>query len=441
MFHYVNVTMGVVAVSAGAKGTYDKVDTIDPSVADLFNASSSYEMDNATLCWSNANDSACAGQRGHFRVAALDVIIGLVLSCLIVAIIIGNTFVILSVSLFRDMRTLSNGLIVSLATADLLVAIIVLPISLYVQLTGEWQLGFIVCDFWVTADVFCCTASILNIVVIALDRYWLIARNVKYTHGDTFTRRHACVVMVTLAWLTSGGISASPLFGWQAGNERAPGVCLISQDMAYTIFSTFGAFWFPLSVIVIVYFKIFKIARRRQRTRARGRSLASSLNSSAMTELNGKPPQPPVASNSPPDTPTALLAPPHDPRNGVSLSPNSAVSPRHPSLGFIARCRRRRAALAAQRDNRPRRRLRSSARTLGLIIGGFLFCWMPFFIIATVTPFCESCQMPPAVGAVTLWLGYFNSLLNPIIYAIWDKNFKRSFRRLSRCDIRWSTVL
>ena len=439
MLHYVNVTLSVIAVSAGANGTYDSNDENETGVLGLFNGTS-FEVDNATLCWSTANDSACADQRGHFRIAALDAIIGLVLSLLIVAIIIGNTFVILSVSLFRDMRTLSNGLIVSLATADLLVAIIVLPISLYALLVGEWRLGPIVCDFWVTADVFCCTASILNIVVIALDRYWLIARNVKYTHGDTFTRRHACVVMVTLAWLASGGISASPLFGWQAGNERAPGVCLISQDMAYTIFSTFGAFWFPLSVIVIVYFKIFKIARRRQRTRARGRSLASSLNSSAMTELNGKPPAP-VASNSPPDTPTALLAPPHDPRNGVALSPSSAASLRHPSLGFIARCRRRRNALSVQRDNRPRRRLRSSARTLGLIIGGFLFCWLPFFIIATITPFCFSCQLPPAVAAVTLWLGYFNSLLNPVIYAIWDKNFKRSFRRLSRCDIRWSTVL
>ena len=440
MYRYVNVTLSVVALSSGVKGTYDTENEIESPALDPFNVSS-YGADNGIMCRTNANDSACVSQRGHFRVHALDAIIGIGLSLLILAIIVGNTFVVLSVSLFRDMRTLSNGLIVSLATADLLVAIIVLPISLYALLVGEWPLGSIVCNFWITADVFCCTASILNIVVIALDRYWLIARNVKYTHGDTFTRRHACFVMVTLAWLASGSISASPLFGWQAGNEWAPGVCMISQDTVYTIFSTFGAFWFPLSIIVIVYYKIFKIARRRQRTRARGRSLATSVNSSVMTELNGKTPVP-VADSSPPDTPTALLAPPHDPRNGVSISSCVEPTPRHKQqLGFIAKYRRRRNAFEAQRNTRPRRRLRSSARTLGLIIGGFLFCWLPFFIIATVTPLCGSCKLPAAVSDVTLWLGYFNSLLNPIIYAIWDKNFKRSFRRLSRCDIRWSTIL
>ena len=97
-------------------------------------------------------------------------LIGCTLAALIAFTVVGNTCVVLSVTLFRDMRTLTNWLIVSLASADLLVALVVLPVSLRYQLTGAWTMGGTICDFWITADVFCCTASILNIVVIALDR-------------------------------------------------------------------------------------------------------------------------------------------------------------------------------------------------------------------------------------------------------------------------------
>lgn len=82
---------------------------------------------------------------------------------------------------------------------------------------GRWRLGGVLCDFWVTADVFCCTASILNIAAIALDRYWLITRNVAYTHAHRMPRRRACRLMAALAWITAGIISAAPLFGWRTG--------------------------------------------------------------------------------------------------------------------------------------------------------------------------------------------------------------------------------
>jgi hypothetical protein len=89
------------------------------------------------------------------------------------------------------------------------------------------------------------------------------------------------------------------------------------------------------------------------------------------------------------------------------------------------------------------RRLRNSARTLGLIIGGFVVCWLPFFVLATFLPFCgSSCDglVPETVNSVVLWLGYSNSLVNPVIYAIWDKSFRQSFRRLARCDVNWRSI-
>lgn len=348
-------------------------------------------------------------------VTTLEICLAVILAGFILAIIVGNVFVILSVFLFRDMRTLTNGLIVSLASADLLVAIIVLPISLHHEIIGTWTLGHVVCDFWITSDVFCCTASILNIVVIAVDRYWLITRNVRYTHNTTFSRQRVCIVMVFLAWSTSAIISSSPLFGWKQSEEKYDSSqCIISQDLGYTVFSTFGAFWFPLSIILIVYFKIFRIARTRASKRAKARAIHPSMNSTILSEgpQNGKASRYTRASDS--------TSPQTSPRNNRPPSTSS-----HKSSG----------------SSRMRSRTRSSARTLGLIIGGFVLCWLPFFLVATILPFCSTCEVPPILMSIVLWLGYSNSLLNPAIYAIWDKNFRRSFKRLSTCNIRWSQVL
>ena len=164
------------------------------------------------LCENNATTNSTIST-GHvaqpdIEISVLDIIMAIILISLIIGIIIGNLLVISSVILFRDMRTLTNALIVSLASADLMVSVMVLPLSLYFEISDRiWILGSITCDFWITMDVFCCTASILNIVVIAMDRYWLITMNVRYTHNSRFPRKRVCLVMVFLAWSLAGIIS------------------------------------------------------------------------------------------------------------------------------------------------------------------------------------------------------------------------------------------
>jgi hypothetical protein len=64
------------------------------------------------------------------------VVVAVVLSAVIVGTVVGNSCVILSVVAFDKMRTMSNGLIASLASADLLVAVVVLPLSLQVSVAG-----------------------------------------------------------------------------------------------------------------------------------------------------------------------------------------------------------------------------------------------------------------------------------------------------------------
>lgn len=128
----------------------------------------------------------------------------LILSMIIIVTIVGNVLVILSVFTYKPLRIVQNFFIVSLAVADLTVAILVLPLNVAYSILGRWEFGIHLCKMWLTSgkiwklliveikincflcsffctsDVLCCTASILNLCAIALDRFWAITDPINY---------------------------------------------------------------------------------------------------------------------------------------------------------------------------------------------------------------------------------------------------------------------
>lgn len=78
---------------------------------------------------------------------------------------------------------------------------------------------------------------------------------------------------------------------------------------------------------------------------------------------------------------------------------------------------------------------RKTARILGIITGCFLVCWLPFFSVTTLNTLCkDSCEITnPIVLSVLLWLGYCNSMLNPIIYTIFSPDFRSAFKKMVEC--------
>ncbi len=150
--------------------------------------------------------------------------IGIRISLLICMILIdisaffGNLLVICAFYRTRRLQTVTNYFIASLAFADALVAIFVLPLSiLHYQRDRSWKLGLILCDLWVSSDVLLCTSSILNLTCISIDRYMAITRPLTYT---AYRSKFLARVMILLVWIVSVVITCPPIFGWRDSNRR-----------------------------------------------------------------------------------------------------------------------------------------------------------------------------------------------------------------------------
>lgn len=173
-----------------------------------------------------------------------------------------NLLVLATILRVRAFHRVPHNLVASMAVSDVLVAALVMPLSLVHELSGRrWQLGRRLCRLWVACDVLCCTASIWNVTAIALDRYWSITRHLEYTLR---ARRRVSNVMIALTWALSAVISLAPLpFGWGETYSEGREVCQVSREPSYTVFSTVGAFYLPLCVVLFVYWRVYKAARLR----------------------------------------------------------------------------------------------------------------------------------------------------------------------------------
>lgn len=193
---------------------------------------------------------------------------GLVFITIILGALLGNALVIISVHRHRKLRVITNYYVVSLAVADILVALCAMTFNATAELTDTWLFGPIVCDIFNSLDVYFSSASILHLCCISVDRYYAIVRPLEYP--VTMTHKTVCFMLANV-WLWPAFISFVPIFmGWytteQHRQERKshPDICMFKVNMVYAIISSSVSFWIPSVVMISMYCKIFREAIRQR---------------------------------------------------------------------------------------------------------------------------------------------------------------------------------
>uniref|UniRef100_H3D6S0 5-hydroxytryptamine receptor 4 n=1 Tax=Tetraodon nigroviridis TaxID=99883 RepID=H3D6S0_TETNG len=303
------------------------------------------------------------------------------LSVIIVMTVFGNLLVMVALCKDRHLRRKkTNYFIVSLAFADLLVAVVVMPFAAIELTTGHWRYGEIFCLVRTSLDVQLTTASILHLCCIALDRYYAICcQPLVYRHKMTPVRVAA---MLSGCWLIPTFISFLPIMqSWNTigiedliKNRQASGggsndtSCVFMVNTPYALICSTVAFYVPLALMVLAYQRIYVTAMAHVR---QIETLQRAGSASSSTE------QAPMANS--------------------------------------------------------RMRIETkAAKTLAVIMGCFCLCWAPFFITNVVDPFIHY-SVPWQLWTTWLWLGYINSGLNPFLYAFLNRAFRRAFLVILCC--------
>lgn len=337
---------------------------------------------------------------------AYQISLAVILSVITLGTTLSNAFVIATISQSKKLQTPANFLIASLAITDLLVSILVMPICVLYTVTHTWTLGQVICDIWLSSDITCCTASILHLCVIALDRYWAITDAVEYSKKRTPSRAAG---LIATAWVIAISISLPPLFWRQVKVEELTSCNVNTDHIFYTIYSTFGAFYIPTLLLIVLYGRIYVEARKiimKQSPKKVGKRLTSAH---LVTNSPGS-----VASTS------SLQCGRHD----THSSDTGSLASENQVKITVSDALLEKKRISAARE-------RKATKTLGIILGAYIICWLPFFIYTLVVATCDTCFYPELFDFFT-WLGYVNSLINPIIYTMSNEDFKKAFQKLVR---------
>ncbi|KAF7396545.1 hypothetical protein HZH66_007407 [Vespula vulgaris] len=108
----------------------------------------------------------------------------------------------------------------------------------------------------------------------------------------------------------------------------------------------------------------------------------------------------------------------------------TTTSTSRPSSSSTSTTIRQATSTKRNRETIESKREKKAAKTLAIITGAFVACWLPFFVLTLLRVICDRCQIPDMVYKVFLWLGYFNSTLNPVIYTIFSPEFRQGFKRM-----------
>ncbi|KAJ0070728.1 hypothetical protein NL108_018274 [Boleophthalmus pectinirostris] len=256
--------------------------------------------------------------------------------------------VTLNLLVITALHTPTNLLLLSLAVSDLLVGLVLMPGEMLRE-SGCWLLGEVMCALYLYVAYVSVSASVIDMVLISVDRYVAICDPLHYTQRVTMRR---VSVGVACSWAFSLLYCALILKDNLLYPERThtcAGECLLVLDFVFAVVDTFVGFILPVGLILIINLVVLVVA--------------------------------------------------------------------------LSQARAMRVQVVAQVSVRGARRPRlKAASSLGVLVGIFLLCFTPYQCFSLV----GGDLLNSPVASFLVFLVYFNSCLNPLVYALFYPWFRKA---------------
>ena len=312
-----------------------------------------------------------------------------------------NVTVMACVATEKKLHTTLGMYMFSLAIADGLVGLLVMPAMTVYTMYGLWPLGDILCTVWVCVDFSCCTVSTLHVLLFAHDRFRALYRPIDY--NATCMNFSYALRWIAVAWSVGTGVWIPVILYYRAVSPAVDNDCYYIPPPLYVLIQSVFVYHLPLALIVVIY--VVCVNRLRNRFRV----IANSH-------------QHQIAATASPASPTEAILPTVD-----SLSVAGA-----PSTDTMH-------SQALERQEQRRRRHIRSLQTLGAVIAAFMLCWLPFCFFWPISAYCLDC-ISANLYQYSYWSAYLNSTINPLLYFAFQRDFRVAFAtlrvRLCGCCLR-----
>lgn len=353
---------------------------------------------------------------------------------LIVMVIIptigGNILVILAVSLERKLQNATNYFLMSLAVADLLVGLLVMPIALITVLYNSgWPLPEFLCPIWLFLDVLFSTASIMHLCAISLDRYIAIKKPIQHSQ---YKSRAKAMVKIGLVWLISICIAIPiPIKGLKDNHVpnnitfNSNHTCLLKTDTfwEFIIFGSLTAFFIPLTIMMIIYLLTVQVLRKKVyllRSKVTQRFSYPTISTVFQREQTS------------PQAEQANMLDSRLPRMQENPNAGTTNSPTGEEISF------RRMSTMGKKSMQTLSNEQRASKVLGIVFLLFVVMWCPFFITNITSALCTSCDVNviSRLMEIFVWVGYVSSGINPLVYTLFNKTFREAFTRYITCNYK-----
>ncbi|XP_053571847.1 histamine H3 receptor-like [Bombina bombina] len=348
-------------------------------------------------------------------------------SLLICITVLGNTLVILVFIVDNRLKNQSNFFLLNLAICDFFIGAFCIPLYIPYLFSGKWMLGNFLCKLWLIVDNLMCTASAFNIVLISYDRFLAVTMAVLYRAQQK--KLGQTIFKMALVWILSFMLYSPAILFWAHVDDDISipdSICVPGYFYSWYFLLGASVFDFLLPLISISFFNVSIYWNIKTRSKKK-RLIYSVIDTPPSNEQ---------------DQQKLYIISGNIAIDGIKTLNKPTNKKPNLFLPIVKKCLPRNLTGTSKHQQKLINNIhiiklshdKEIARSLAILVCIFGICWAPYSLLMSIRAACHDHCIELYWYEVTFWLLWVNSSINPILYPLCHKHFRKAlFNVVSRC--------